>query len=296
MKKRLVIISPCRNEEQFVQLTLDSMVNQTYLPDLWIIVDDGSRDRTAEIVARYADRHPWIRLVRRNRSGGRQLGPGVVSAFNYGLTALGDEPFDVIAKLDSDTEFGAETLAAVMAHFDDPKVGMASGNTYLLLDGKLIFELYTPYHVPGNAKFYRRECFQDIGGLQPVYGWDVIDETDARRHGWVTLSDSKIVFIHHRMQGSSLGAIKGRVIWGRCAYAIGSHPLFAIARGVYRIKQHPRVLGGLAFIWGFVTSYFDAKIQRLQDHELIRYLRHEQLYRLTHNNRLPPSINFKAGP
>ena len=236
----------------------------------------------------YARAHPWIRLVRRQRGGSRQLGPGVVNAFNAGLAALGDERFDVIAKLDSDTEFGTETLAAVMAHFDDPRVGMASGNTYLLLGNKLVFELYTAYHVPGNAKFYRRECFRDIGGLQPVYGWDVIDETDARRHGWVTLSDAKIMFIHHRMQGSSFGAVRGRVIWGRCAYAIGSHPVFAIARGIYRMTQRPRVIGGLAFIWGFLSGYFNPDIQRLTDPDLVRFLRQEQLYRLTHGNRLPP--------
>jgi glycosyltransferase involved in cell wall biosynthesis len=288
MKRRLVIISPCRDEEQLVRFTLDSVIKQTYRPDLWIIVDDGSRDQTAAIVAQYAEKYPWIKLLRRQQRGVRQLGPGVVSAFNAGLAYLGDEPFDVIAKLDSDTEFSAGAFAAVMAHFDDPRVGMASGNTYLLTGDKLVFERYTSYHVPGNAKFYRRECFCDIRGLQPVYGWDVIDETDARRHGWLTLSDPKIVFIHHRMQASSSGVIQGRVIWGRCAYAIGSHPLFAIARGIYRMAQRPWVLGGLAFIWGFFISYFHPGIQRLTDPELIRYLRWEQLYRLTHGNRLPP--------
>jgi glycosyltransferase involved in cell wall biosynthesis len=287
MKPRLVVISPCRDEEQFVQLTLNSVVNQTLRPHLWIIVDDGSRDQTAAIVGRYAETYPWIQLVRRRRGGPRQLGPGVVSAFNAGLAALGNEPFDVIAKLDSDTEFGPETFAAVMAHFDDPRVGMASGNTYLLTGEKLVFEGYAAYHVPGNAKFYRRACFRDIGGLQPVYGWDVIDETDARRHGWLTRSDPKIVFIHHRMQGSSFGMLQGRVIWGRCAYAIGSHPLFAVARGIYRMAQRPWVLGGLAFIYGFFAGYFNPSLQRLTDPELIHFLRREQLYRLTHGNRLP---------
>lgn len=288
MKRRLVVISPCRDEERFVRLTLDSVVKQTYRPDLWIIVDDGSRDQTAAIVAQYADQHPWIRLVQRQRGGVRQLGPGVVSAFNAGLAYLGDTPFDVIAKLDTDTEFGAGAFATIMTHFDDLRVGMASGNTYLLTGDKLVFERYTSYHVPGNAKFYRRECFQDIGGLQPLYGWDVIDETDARRHCWITLSDPRVVFIHHRMQGSSFGAVQGRVIWGRCAYAIGSHPLFAVARGIYRMTQRPWVLGGMAFIWGFFSSYFNPNIQRLRDPELIRFLRQEQLYRLTHGNRLPP--------
>ena len=130
-------------------------------------------------------------------------------------------------------------------------------------------------------------CFRDIGGLQCVYGWDIIDETDARRHGWLTLSAPQPIFIHHRLQGSSFRGLRGRVIWGQGAYAIGSHPLFALARGFYRLAEHPWLVGGLAFIWGFFTSYFNPDIQRLTDPGLIRYLREEQLYRLMHGNRLP---------
>jgi biofilm PGA synthesis N-glycosyltransferase PgaC len=288
MTRRLVIISPCRDEEQLVRFTLDSVVNQTCRPDLWIIVDDGSRDRTAQIVEGFAAAHPWIRLVRRQRHGGRQLGPGVVNAFNAGLAALGDEPFDVIAKLDCDLEFGPETFAAIMAAFDDPKVGMASGTTLLLLDGKLVSERYTSYHVPGQAKFYREACFRDIGGLQCVYGWDIIDETDARRHGWLTRSEPQIIFTHHRLQGSSFPGLRGRVIWGQGAYAIGSHPLFALARGLYRMAEYPWLVGGLAFIWGFFAGYFNPDLQRLKNPGLVRYLRQEQLYRLMHGNLLPP--------
>lgn len=287
MKRRLVIISPCRDEAQFVQFTLDSVVKQTYRPHLWIIVDDGSRDRTAEIVGSYAAKYPWIRLVRRERGGGRELGSGVVRAFNAGLKALGDEPFDVIAKLDCDLEFGAETFTGIMKHFDDPKVGMASGTTLLLLKGELVPERCAGYHVPGQAKFYRRECFRDLGGLRCVYGWDIIDETDARRHGWVTCNDPQIIIIHHRLQGATFGVIRGRVIWGRCAYAIGSHPLFAIARGLYRMAEYPWLVGGLAFLWGFFSGYFEPNFQRVTDPNLIRFLRQEQLYRLTHGNRLP---------
>ncbi len=131
-------------------------------------------------------------------------------------------------------------------------------------------------------------CFRDIGGLQCVYGWDIIDETDARRHGWLTLSAPQPIFIHHRLQGSSFRGLRGRVIWGQGAYAIGSHPLFALARGIFRLAEYPWLVGGLAFIWGFFTSYFNPDIQRLTDPGLVRYLRREQLYRLTHGNRLPP--------
>lgn len=287
MKPRLVVISPCRDEAQFLPFTLKSVAAQTEPPALWLIVDDDSRDATPELAARYAARYPWIKLLRRSRQGGRQLGPGVVAAFNAGLSHLGEEAFDVIAKLDCDLEFGPDCFARIMDHFGDPRVGMAGGTTLLKVGDRLVSERYASFHVGGQNKFYRRRCFADIGGLQPVYGWDILDETDARRHGWLTLSDPTITIIHHRLQGSAFGGLKGRVIWGQGAYAIGSHPLFAVARGIYRLAERPWLVGGMAFIWGFFKSYFDSEIRRITDPDLIRYLRREQLYRLTHGNSLP---------
>ncbi|MFZ5450630.1 MAG: glycosyltransferase family 2 protein [Thermodesulfobacteriota bacterium] len=288
MSPKLVIISPCRDEAQFVELTLKSVVAQTRKPDLWIIVDDGSQDNTAALVQPYAKRYPWIKLLRRQRGGPRELGPGVVAAFNAGLDLLGDYPFDFIAKLDCDLEFPPDCFARILDLFQDPRMGMASGRTFLAVGNKLELESPASYHIPGQAKFYRRQCFLDLGGLQPVYGWDIIDETDARRHGWRTFSDPDNTIIHHRLQGAALGAVYGRVIWGRGAYAIGGHPVFALARGLFRMLERPWVIGGLAFIWGFFSSYFNPRINRITDPDLIRHLRREQLYRLIHFNRLSP--------
>lgn len=288
MNYRLLVISPCRDEAGFLNGIINSVTRQTHKPVAWIIVNDGSGDNTWEIISRAAVQHPWIKPVHRERGGPRELGPGVVSAFDFGLAAAGRIEYDVIAKLDCDLEFDPDCFAAVLRHFDDPLVGMASGVTFLKIDGRLVSERYTSFHVPGQAKFYRRECFATIGGLQPLYGWDILDETDARRQGWKTLSDPNIVIIHHRLQGSSFGAIQGRVIWGHGAYAIGSHPLFAVARGLFRMGERPWLIGGLAFIWGFFSSYFNPQINRVKDKAMIHYLRREQLYRLFHGNQLQP--------
>lgn len=287
MSLRLVVISPCRDEERFVELTLKSVVGQTHRPDRWIVVDDGSTDSTAALVDRYAREHSWIELVRRRREGGRQLGPGVVQAFNAGLDHLGDDPYDVIAKMDCDLEFGSDTFERILAHFNDPRVGMAGGTTYLKVGDKLVSERHALYFVPGQAKFYRRACFRDLGGLRNLYGWDILDQTDARRHGWVTLHDPDIPLTHHRLQGSSFGPIRGRIIWGWGAYAIGTHPLFALGRGLYRMLERPWLIGGMAFLWGFFSSYVNPKVDRLEDPALMHYLRREQMHRMFHGNRLP---------
>lgn len=294
MKNRLVVISPSRDESKFIEITLRSMISQTRTPDRWVIVDDGSSDGTGDIVAEYAAKHPWIELVRRERSGARQLGPGVVGAFRFGLDAVAGDPYDVIAKMDCDIEFSPTTIETILARFEDDRVGMASGIGYLKIGSTMIPERYPRYHCPGMAKFYRRACFEQIGGPQPLYGWDILDETDARRHGWITLSDPGAVFIHHRMQSSTLGRVRGRVTWGQGAYAVGSHPAFAIIRGFYRMLEPPWIVGGMAFLYGFFSSYLNPEINRTRDPGLIRHIRREQTHRLLHGNQLPPPTRGSA--
>jgi biofilm PGA synthesis N-glycosyltransferase PgaC len=293
MPSRLLIISPCRNEEKFIELTLRSVIEQTNRPNRWIIVDDASTDSSPEIVARYAAEYPWIELVRRKRGGERQMGPGVIAAFNEGLERARGYEYDVIAKTDCDVEFPPDAFEKILEKLEEPHVGMTGGAVHLMIGERLFFERYAPYHISGASKFYRRACFEQIGGLQPVYGWDILDETDARRHGWRTITLDEITIKHHRLQGSAFGRIRGRVIWGWGAYAVGSHPLFAISRGIFRMAEPPWIIGGLAVIWGFFSSYFKRSIKRTPDRELIKYLRREQLYRMFHGNRLPPEKESK---
>ena len=287
-KYRLLVITPCRDEAKFLPDLIQAVCQQTQRPHTWILVDDGSQDQTFAIMTQAAAQYPWIRAVRRENRGPRQLGPGVVQAFLYGLEAAGKIDYDVIAKLDGDVTFGPDCFAAILRHFDDPQVGIASGTHWLRINGRLVSERYAPFHVPGLAKFYRRQCFADIGGLKPIYGWDILDETDARRHGWLTRSDPNIVLITPRQQGATLGVVRGRLIWARGAYVVGSHPLFALARGIFRMFERPWLIGGLAFLYGFFACYFDPRLQQIADQDLIHYLRREQLYRLRHGNRLPP--------
>lgn len=290
MSRRLVIISPCRDEAEYFHFVFDSVVNQTCLPDRWIIVNDGSTDATPEILARLTAAYPWIEVVHRQRTGKRQLGPGVVAAFNAGLAQLGKDPYDVIAKLDCDLEFDPDCFSRIMALFDDPRIGIASATIYIRMKNKIVPVRHAKYHVPGAAKFYCRACFQAIGGLQSIYGWDILDETDARRLGWRTYSDPAASIISPRPEGAALGrwgVLKGRIGWGRCAYAIGSHPFFALARGIFRMFERPWILGGIMFLWGFFSGKFQSGLQRITNPDLIKYLRQEQMYRLFHGNRLP---------
>lgn len=286
---RLIVISPCHNEAELLPATIASMIAQTARPARWIIVDDASTDNTPAIIAAAAHEHPWIEGIRREQGGERSLGPRVVHTFNAGLAVIGDDPWDLVSKMDCDLTFPPDLFARMLALFADEKLGITGPALDLEVGGKKIGEeRYTTYHVGGPLKIYRRACFEAMGGLHAYHGWDILDVTLARYHGWAVRHDPAIRAVHHRIQGAAGGALKGRAVWGQGSYAIGSHPLFAIVRGLYRMSEPPKIIGGFAFIWGFFSSYFKKSIRRYPDRKLRRFLRREQLHRIFHGNRLPP--------
>jgi len=164
---RYVIISPVRDEEKYLPRTIESMINQTVRATEYILVDDGSTDRTAEIIQEAAREHPWIRYVKRPDRGVRKVGPGVIEAFYDGHSQIQTDDYDYIGKMDGDLSFGPRYFETIFAKFDqDPYLGGASGKLFLDLgDGQLTEERHADEMVVGGMQFYRRKCFQDAGGF-----------------------------------------------------------------------------------------------------------------------------------
>ncbi|MFZ6722300.1 glycosyltransferase [Undibacterium sp. Ji49W] len=254
----LVIIAPVRDEADLIRLTLDSMVAQTVKPVEWIIVDDGSQDGTADIVREYAEKYSFIRLVQRPDRGFRKVGGGVVAAFKFGITQIQHQDYEYIAKLDGDMSFGPRYLELMFRQFaQDPKLAAVSGKVFREENGQKIEEHIIDEHVAGQFKLYRRVAFEEIGGFVEEVLWDGIDVHTARMKGWTTLSffDSDAILMHHRLMGSSdKNVYRGRLRWGRGIWFMGYHPLYALASGIFRMREKPFVIGGLLIIAGYIGA------------------------------------------
>ena len=206
---KYVLITPAHNEEAFIERTLTSMVAQTQLPERWVIVDDGSTDRTAQIVEGYASRYQWIELFRVPERIDRSFA-GKVHAFNAGLERIRSLEFDVIGNLDADLSFDPEYLGFLIGKFaEDPRLGVA-GTPFTEDDGydtaRDSFE--GENHVAGGCQLFRRQCFEEVGGYIPNRGGgiDWIAVTTARMKEWKTRSFPEKRF-HRREQTNKLRAI-----------------------------------------------------------------------------------------
>lgn len=280
MMTQYVIITPVRDEELHVEQTIASVSGQTILPAEWVIVDDGSTDRTGAILDRYAVRFPWIRVVHRPDRGFRKPGGGVVDAFNAGYGSLQCDNWEFIVKLDGDLTFSPDYFQRCFERFQSrPRLGIGGGEIYHEVDGNPKLEANPKFHVRGATKIYRRPCWEDIGGLWPGPGWDTIDEVKANMLGWETTAFEDLHLIHHRVTGLAEGAVRDRMKHGLACYISGYHPVFVAASCLYRLARRPYVIGALAMLWGFLKGYF-GRIPQVNDKQLIRYLRAQQLRRL----------------
>lgn len=275
-----VVITPVRDEEAFLPATIESMIRQTVLPREWVIVDDGSKDKTGTIIQDYASRYPWIKAVRRKDRGFRKSGGGVVDAFNDGYRALSSGDWEFIAKFDGDLTFEPDYFEKCFGEFErDPKLGVGGGVICYITDGVKRLEEVPAFHVRGATKIYRKACWDGIGGYWPAPGWDTMDEVKANSLGWSTRSFGDLHLIHHRVTGTADGLWGGLVKYGRANYICGYHPIFMIGKCVRRLGAKPFILGSVALMYGYVTGYLN-RIPQVDDPVAIAYLRRQQLNRL----------------
>ena len=261
MKTSYVVITPVRNEEAHLPVTIASMTRQTVIPEKWLIVDDGSTDKTASIVDECARQFSWIKAVHRPDRGFRKSGGGVVEAFNSGYAALESNEFDFIVKLDGDLAFEPDYFEKCFQYFDrEPRLGVGGGVIYnVFKDGREEFELGPAFHVRGATKIYRRACWNDIGGFWPAPGWDTLDEVKANMLGWTSKSFPDLILKHQRPTGAADGCWRDCVKNGASDYISGYHPLFMIAKCTRRLVQQPYLLGSLGLAYGFISSYLNGR-------------------------------------
>lgn len=277
---RYVIITPARDEEKFIEQTIRSVVKQTVLPAQWIIVNDGSTDRTGAIIDEFGRQYPWIRPRHRQDRGYRKAGGGVIEAFYDGYNELTCSDWEYLVKLDGDLTLPEDYFEKSIRRFDqDPLLGIGGGTICHLIDGALGVEECPKFHVRGATKIYRKDCWNAIHGLWPAPGWDTIDEVKANMLGWKTYSFPELQLVHHRLTGSAEGSWRGRVKNGHAEYVSGYHPLYAVARSLSNMARKPYVLGSIAMLYGFFRSYL-CRAGRVNDPELIKYLQDQQMRRL----------------
>lgn len=282
-KKSYVLITPAKNEEAYIEETIKSVISQTILPKEWVIVSDGSIDRTEQIVSKYAAIHDFIQLLRISEKRRRNF-RSKVDAINTGYKQLKHIDYEFIGNLDADVSFNSNYYESILEKFQrNARLGIAGG---------FIFERYnekfksrssnSTRSVAGAIQLFRYECYEAIGGYFPIEigGEDWCAEVIARINGWQVEAFPEIRVFHHRHSGTPVGGVFRKCFReGLKDFSFGSHPLFEIFKCLRRVKEKPYVVGALLRMCGFIRAYYKRE-RRVVSDEFVNYLRREQMYRL----------------
>ena len=275
---KYVLITPARNEVEYIGQTIESVVAQTVLPVKWVIVSDGSTDGTDDIVKEYTVKHKWIQLVRMPERAERHFA-GKVHAFKSGYERVQGLKYDIIGSLDSDITFDPEYFEFLLGKFSkDTKLGVA-GTPFREGTVQYDYRFSRKEHVSGACQLFRRECFESIGGYVPIKAGaiDLTAVVTARMKGWKTETFTEKFCIHHRKMGTAKSNIVLALFKsGFGDYQMGVHPLWQIFRSVYQMTRKPFLIGGLMLL----TGYFWAILKRSPkpvSMEFVNFRRKEQI-------------------
>ncbi|OXA92090.1 glycosyltransferase family 2 protein [Flavobacterium hercynium] len=215
------IVIPAHNEQDFIGLTLESLISQTVLPSKVVVVNDNSTDKTEEIVLNFAKENPFISIVNKTSDAIHMPGSKVIQAFHKGFETL-DSEYDIIVKLDGDLILPSNYFERILEIFkSDSTIGMAGGFAYVEKNGEWILENLTDKdHIRGAFKAYRKECFLQIGNLKPAMGWDTVDELLSKFYNWKVVTDQSLIVKHLKPTGANYNKT-ARYKQGESFYTLG---------------------------------------------------------------------------
>jgi poly-beta-1,6-N-acetyl-D-glucosamine synthase len=284
---RMLIVTPVRNEAGHIEGVARALAAQTRPPAKWVVVDDNSTDGTGDVLARLAEEIDFIQVAATPpdftvKSADRLAVAAAPRAFNFGLAAAGDiADFTHIGKLDGDVELSPDYYERILAEFDaDPGLGIAGGVILEQHGGQWAPTPSAPEHVRGALKLWSARCFADIGGIVERLGWDGIDETLARMHGYTTRSFATAESHHFRETGSADGRLRGHARWGEAHWILNHGAFWTTARAFKVARIRPRGASGAAYLYGYAR----AAVRRVPRFEVDGYrdfVRTEQRQRMS---------------
>lgn len=284
------VVTPVRDEVANLERLAASLAAQRALPDCWVIVDDGSKDGTGDLVRRLRGEHSWIVAVSRGGDGGDDLWRGrrsgrVIASFHAGVQALETIP-DVVVKVDADVSFEPDYFERLLERFAaEPALGIAGGACYEREDGSWVRRRVMPTHPRGAARAYRRDCLDEVLALEPRMGWDGLDEIRVQLRGYTTRSFIDLPFRHHRPEGArERSRFRAHVAHGRASWYMGYRPSYLGLRALFRLRGDVTAAG---LVCGYVAEAA-ARRGRYHDVAVVNALREQQRLRTVLRRGSPP--------
>jgi glycosyltransferase involved in cell wall biosynthesis len=277
-----LLISPVRNEERHLPALAESVIAQTQLPGLWLIVDDGSTDQTPSIIEKLCFQYPWIisRKLAANQ-GGLGLHFGEIMRFGFGevIKAAEDKKIDyqIIGKADADVVIPSTCFQELVKVFSENKLlGIASpvliirNNKNSSLQKKNRWDMAFGDHPTDGVRLIRKECYDEIGGYLVSRAPETVAEAKAKIRGWQLRRCKNIFAYLQRISHETTPVWTRWAMSGSEVHYLGYSPLLAMGHFCYEILFGHPWYRSWAYLWGYIKSVVQRE-PRIPDEEILHY-------------------------
>jgi biofilm PGA synthesis N-glycosyltransferase PgaC len=297
-----VLVSVAYNEERQIEQIIKCVVKQTILPKQWLIISDGSTDRTDSIVKRYGAKYPWIKYARLEKTNDpyqkvQKASYAYARSMAFARKLLANVKYDFIGNLDADMTFETSYFEKVLEKaLADKKLGITGGGAYSVLENGNVVPggFIQPDFVGGPLQFFRRKCLDDINGYFPYGHADVVAVFMARMKGWKVRCFPEIKAFHHGQPENTI-RIKVPICFrlGQIDYIMEGYPPFIIGRCILRMFEKPVFIAGLSMLAGYLWATI-IRTKRHLPKDLVAFMKKDQKHKLLNYFRLRPESSTRA--
>lgn len=257
-----LLVTPAKNEEDFLPKVIDSVCSSTVIPKLWVIVDDNSSDSTKNIVLTNKKNNKFIELLSLNEPHPRDLvfhySYVCKLGFDYAIQFANEKNinWDYIVLLDADTVVDSNYFEGVMSEMNaNQKIGISSGNVHILKKDEVMHIKVLGDIPSGTARVWNKKCFYETGGYMITQAPDSVSRVKAHLNGWSVVRFNKYSAYQLRETSSAEGIWKGFFIKGKSAYFLNENPMLVLLN-VLNLLSTINIRGSCAYIWGYSISSF----------------------------------------
>lgn len=266
---------PVKNEEKILCDVIESVINQTIKPALWLIIDDGSTDNSPNLIKDFVSKYSWIKSIHLPPHK-RDIIFHISYVYKYGFDFIikyckvNKIKYSFIASIDADTILEPEYFEKIMHEFEtNRKLGIASGGLYHEIDGKLELSTKVENFPSGTGRVWLKKCFFDTGGFSLEPSADSISNVKATLRGWDIQRFNEIHMVEKRLTSSAEGLWNGYKYNGHMAYYLNKNPILVLLNIFQCTLRKPYYIG-IAFLSGYLTACVKRE-ERIEDREIRDY-------------------------
>ena len=245
---KYAVLLSCRNEEKHIGEALSSVLSQSVSPELVVVVDDFSTDKTTDIVSKFS-----VILISTRNPRCSVRGVNQALALNAGLTEIYRfvPDWDYVLKIDADTVLSEKYVESlILKYVENKKLGICSGNPQ---DEKI-----WRGRASDGAKVFSRACLDSIGFFPLCNAFDTLMILRAKHHGWLVESFTDVKYTQTRTMRRE--KLSRWVLSGRSRYYLGFPVWHTFLIAVVYAKQKPYFIGSFSmFLAHFFTSLGNEK-------------------------------------